>query len=117
MTINRYTMGEAKLLYANDKEIVPAHEYDALAAELAGYKESHDKYCPGAARIRELEADLAKYQACRVRDVDEKAWLSKRMSDLEAALREIRDGFLPDGSYSGRPIYEIAPFTLEREAK
>jgi hypothetical protein len=39
-------------------------------------------------RIMQLEADLAKYQAARVHDVDEKAWLSKRMS-LETALREI----------------------------
>jgi len=26
----------------------------------------------------------------------------------EAAMREITDGFRPDGTYSGRPIYEIA---------
>jgi len=35
-----------------------------------------------------LAADLAKYQECRVHDVDEKAWLSKRVTELEAALRE-----------------------------
>jgi hypothetical protein len=34
--------------------------YDALAAELAGYKESHEKYCPSAARIRVLENVIRK---------------------------------------------------------
>lgn len=38
MTINRHTMGEAKLLYADSKEIVPAHEYDAIVADLAETK-------------------------------------------------------------------------------
>jgi hypothetical protein len=40
------------------------------------------------ARIAQLEVDLAKYQEARVHDVDEKAWLSKRMTQLEAALRK-----------------------------
>lgn len=26
---------------------------------------------------------------------------------FEAAIKEITDGFLPDGTYAGRPIYEI----------
>lgn len=29
--------------------------------------------------------------------------------DLDAAILEIAKGFLPDGTYAGRPIYEIAP--------
>lgn len=40
-------------------------------------------------RVKELERQLASYQACRVRDVDEKAWLSKRMTALTEALRDI----------------------------
>ncbi len=40
------------------------------------------------ARIRELESQLASYQAARVRDVDEKAWLSARKAELEAILRD-----------------------------
>jgi len=32
---------------------------------------------------------LESYQAARVHDVDEKAWLSKRMSTFEAALKRI----------------------------
>jgi hypothetical protein len=38
---------------------VDSADYDALAAELDGYKESHEKYCPSAARIRDLEAQIA----------------------------------------------------------
>lgn len=30
----------------------------ALESELSGYKESHDKYCPSAARVQALEAAL-----------------------------------------------------------
>lgn len=46
----------------------------------------HDKDINNAQveRIRELEASLEKYQACRVHDVDEKAWLSKRVTELAA---------------------------------
>jgi hypothetical protein len=40
-------------------------------------------------RIRELERQLANYQSARVRDVDEKAWLSKRMSYFEDQLRSL----------------------------
>ena len=36
-----------------------------------------------------------------------------RIEQLEAALREVATGFSPDGSYVGRPIYDIAPFTAE----
>jgi hypothetical protein len=32
-----------------------------------------------------------------------------RIRDLEAAIKEIRDGFVPSGEYCGRPIYEIVP--------
>lgn len=45
-----------------------------------------------AARFAEMERQLESYQACRVRDVDEKAWLSKRMTKFESVLREIADG-------------------------
>jgi hypothetical protein len=48
-------------------------------------------------RIRELEVSIEKYQACRVHDVDEKAWLSKRVTELEAELALVkaeRDRFL-----------------------
>jgi hypothetical protein len=31
-----------------------------------------------------------------------------RIQKYEAAMREIVDGFRPDGTYAGRPIYEIA---------
>jgi hypothetical protein len=31
------------------------------------------------------------------------------VQSLEAAIREIANGFAPDGTYTGRPIYEIAP--------
>lgn len=37
-----------------------------------------------------LAADLAKYQAVRVRDVDEKNWLRDRVNALEAALQSAR---------------------------
>lgn len=50
-------------------------------------------------RIVSLVADLAKYQACRVHDVDEKAYLSKRVTELEAALRAVVAG-LPSGEVS-----------------
>jgi hypothetical protein len=36
------------------------------------------------------------------------ATLVRRLNRYEAALREIEEGFLPDGTYAGRPIYEIA---------
>lgn len=35
-------------------------------------------------RIRELEDSLAKYQAARVHDVDEKEWLRDRVNVLQA---------------------------------
>jgi hypothetical protein len=35
-----------------------------LEAELAGYKESHEQYCPSAARIAQLEAALADAIEC-----------------------------------------------------
>jgi hypothetical protein len=57
---------------------VPMSDYDSLLADDA----------KNQARIRELEDSLAKYQAARVHDVDEKAWLSKRVTELEAALRK-----------------------------
>jgi hypothetical protein len=44
------------------KLIAKGRKYDALVAELAGYKESHDKYCPSAERVRALEETL---QTCR----------------------------------------------------
>lgn len=37
-------------------------------------------------RIRELEDSLAKYQAARVHDVDEKEWLRDRVNALQAKL-------------------------------
>jgi hypothetical protein len=40
-------------------------------------------------KIKDLEDTVAKYQACRVHDVDEKAWLSKRMSYFEDQLRSL----------------------------
>jgi hypothetical protein len=36
-----------------------------------------------------LAAVLAKYQACRVHDVDEKNWLRDRVNALEAVLRDV----------------------------
>jgi hypothetical protein len=33
---------------------------------------------------------------------------ARRVRKYEAAMREIADGFVPDGTYTGRPIYEIA---------
>lgn len=41
-------------------------------------------------RVSDLEKQLESYQAARVHDVDEKAWLSKRMSAFEEALNAIR---------------------------
>lgn len=43
-------------------------------------------------KVSDLEKQLESYQAARVHDVDEKAWLSKRMSAFEAVLREIAAG-------------------------
>lgn len=43
------------------------------------------------ARISSLEESLAKYQACRVHDVDEKAYLSKRVTELEAENKALKD--------------------------
>lgn len=43
--------------------MVAKSDYDALAAELAGYKESHEKYCPSAARLRGLAAALRKAES------------------------------------------------------
>jgi hypothetical protein len=52
------------------------------------------EYCPNCdvalVHIRDLEESLAKYQACRVHDVDEKAWLSKRVTELEAENAALR---------------------------
>ena len=48
-------------------------------------------YAALEARCRDLQTSLEKYQACRVHDVDEKAWLSKRMTELEAALQKWSD--------------------------
>lgn len=39
-----------------------------------------------ASEYEALEKLLASYQEARVHDVDEKAWLSKRVSDLEERL-------------------------------
>jgi len=36
---------------------------------------------------------------------------------LKAAISEIAAGFLPDGTYSGRPIYEIAPQCFQSETE
>lgn len=38
------------------------------------------------------------------------------MLKLEAAIDEIACGFLPDGTYGGRPIYEIVPECFESDA-
>jgi hypothetical protein len=32
-----------------------------------------------------------------------------RCGHLESVIKEIADGFLPDGTYAGRPLYEMAP--------
>jgi uncharacterized coiled-coil protein SlyX len=40
-------------------------------------------------RIAKLEADLAKYQACRVHDVDEKAWLSKMVTAQQSDIDQL----------------------------
>lgn len=62
---------------------------ETLAAQLAGYKESHDKYCPSAARIRELAAELQGVKD-ELYSIDKAAKeLGERNRDLEAALREI----------------------------
>jgi hypothetical protein len=59
------------------KECVLASDYDALAAQLASY------------------------QAARVRDVDEKAWLSARKAELEADVAKWHAAYMelkyPDG--------------------
>jgi hypothetical protein len=34
---------------------------------------------------------------------------AEEIDSLGAAIREIANGFAPDGTYTGRPIYEIAP--------
>jgi hypothetical protein len=39
-----------------------------------------------------------------------------RITAYEAAMREIANGFLPDGSYAGRPIYVIDAFLKRLEA-
>lgn len=58
MTINRHTMGEAKLLYADSKEIVPAHEYDPLAAALREVLSDDARYPSGWASIEKARALL-----------------------------------------------------------
>lgn len=35
---------------------------------------------------------------------------------LKAAMREVKEGFLPDGTYAGRPLYQIAPECFEHDA-
>lgn len=64
----------------------PVHALAPGGADGGGGREVSD-------HIKELERQLASYQACRVRDVDEKAWLSKRMSELEAALTKEKGGW------------------------
>jgi len=63
MTVKRFMC--VRVLHEDGEHMTPTHvrvvaeiDYDALAAELAECKESHDKYCPSTARIRELEAQL-----------------------------------------------------------
>jgi hypothetical protein len=68
------------------------------------------------ARIRDLETKLIEMrQLLAVRPAGSDA-LS---TDLVAAIREIARGFTPDGTYIGRPIYEIAPecSPLQRDCK
>jgi|SRR5882724_8916409 len=82
-------------------------ERDALAAELVDRTTANVQL-----------AAIGQRQFDRIRELTESLMVkSAKIGDLEAALREIRDGFLPDGSYAGRPIYEIAPFTAETPVK
>jgi hypothetical protein len=60
-------------------------ERDALAAELSGYKESHEKYCPSAARVRELEALVKTLLAPAANGI---VW-HIRARELEAKLNQI----------------------------
>lgn len=53
-----YDFGDATPKEWPQGEYVPKAVYDAISAELTGYKESHEKYCPSAARVRALEAAL-----------------------------------------------------------
>lgn len=72
MRAERYWARQIPADVAKRAQVVFASDYAALEA-----------------RCAYLQASLEKYQACRVHDVDEKAWLSKRVTELEAALREI----------------------------
>jgi len=77
--------------------VVLACDYDLLAAELSGYKESHDKYCPGAARIAALEAELADHKAnARSADALEEQFERKdtRIAALEAQNEGLNTGLI-----------------------
>ena len=81
---------ETHARFTGEKQVVLASDYDALAAELAGYKASHEQYCPSAARVRELEQALHTQAATNV-DLDNRLLQSAaRVRELEAALRKCR---------------------------
>lgn len=58
------------------------------------------------ALIREREAKLLALEVEASLYCDD---LVARIRELESEIREIANGFLPDGTYAGRPIYVIAP--------
>ncbi len=62
-----------------------------------------------AARIGELQCKLD--IADRLGDNLIRKTLEQQthIAHLEAGIKEIAAGFVPDGQYCGRPIYEIAP--------
>jgi chromosome segregation ATPase len=93
MTINRHTMGEAKLLYADSKEIVPAHEYEALAAELADAKQQIEDLFAidgrSKGRIRDLEAAMDAKNVKIGRLDDDVMRLTKAVEFREARIKEL----------------------------
>jgi hypothetical protein len=61
-------------------------------------------------RIQTLDSTLRKIEECYdglVNVVPNVKCI--RCGHLESVIREIADGFLPDGTYAGRPLCEMAP--------
>lgn len=87
-----------------------AHMRDKAARvpiELQAYGHMSDEWV--ADRVRMLRHRDLDHEAICCAARDRIMRLSLRVAKLEAVIREIADGFVPDGAYVGRPLYEMAP--------
>jgi hypothetical protein len=85
--IERIAVLEAKLTELKAGADMLGEIIDTQRAELAGYKESHAKYCPGAARIAQLEAAL--------KDAVEWNWITSPEDIPDDIQKRVMDALQP----------------------